>query len=70
MKDMLKVRMYSTKEFAEIVGMAQYTARRYAELGKLPFIKLGGTWKMSEENLKKYLNGELQGNAKTGANEQ
>ena len=38
--------------------MSHRTLLQYVKDGKIKVVKIGGKWKISEENLKKFINGE------------
>jgi len=52
------LRLYSLTEIEPIVGVSHRTLMRYVYDGKLKAVKIGGKWKVSEEALKKFINGE------------
>lgn len=54
--DNLKV--YTLTEIEPILGVTHRTLLNYVKQGKIKAIKLGGKWKITEDNLKKFLNGE------------
>lgn len=58
MREVLGVKLYSTEETAELLGITERTVRTYIKAGKLRAQKVAGTWEISEENLKRFLNGE------------
>ena len=41
-----------------MLGITVYTLRNYIKKGKLKAAKIGVCWKVSEENLKKFVNGD------------
>lgn len=50
-------KLYTKKEVAEILGITERTVWNYIKAGKIKASKIGGKWKVTEENLKKYVNG-------------
>jgi len=53
------MKMYTVKEVAEILGFCEETIRRKINAGKIKAIKTGKNFKISDENLKEYVeNGE------------
>ena len=56
---MLEVKMYSVKDMAVILEVTQRTIFTYIKEGKLKgAVKIGGKWKISEENLRDFLQGK------------
>lgn len=51
-------RLYSLTELEEILGVTHRTLLDYVKQGKLKARKIGGKWKVTEENLKLFINGE------------
>ena len=45
--------MYTVKELAEILKVHQQTIFKALERGKIKGIKLGGAWRISEEELER-----------------
>lgn len=52
---MSELRMYSTSEFADIMGVTHRTAWQYVKDGKVKAMKIGNAWKISEEHLKEFM---------------
>lgn len=52
------IRLYTLTELEPILGVTHRTLQSYIKDGRLKGIKLGGKWKVTEENLQKFLNGE------------
>lgn len=52
------LRQYSLTELEGVVGVSHRTLMRYVKDGKLKAVKIGGKWRVSEANLKAFLNGE------------
>lgn len=52
------IRLYTLAEIEPIIGVTHRTLLTYIKDGRLKGIKVGGKWKVSEENLKKFINGE------------
>lgn len=57
-KKLDEIRLYSLTELEPILGVTHRTLLSYVKDGRLKCIKVGGKWKITEENLKRYLNGE------------
>ena len=51
-------RLYTLTELEEILGVSHRTLLDYVKSGKLKARKIGGKWKVTEENLKLFINGE------------
>lgn len=52
------IRLYSLTEIEPILGVTHRTLQTYIKEGRLRGVKVGGKWKVSEENLKRFINGE------------
>ena len=52
--------VYTLTELEPILGVTHRTLLTYVKSGKLKAVKIGGKYKVSEENLKKFINGEEQ----------
>lgn len=50
--------LYTLTEIEPVLGVTHRTLLQYVKDGKLQAVKIGGKWKVSEENLKKFINGE------------
>lgn len=50
--------VYTLTELEPILGVTHRTLLTYVSNGKLKAVKIGGKWKVSEDNLKKFINGE------------
>ena len=54
-----ELKVYSLTEIEPILGVTHRTLLSYIKDGKLKgAVKIGGKWKISEENLTKFINGE------------
>ena len=51
----IKKEFYSTKELAELLGLAQRTIYRYIDSGDLRAIKIGDQWRISRSDLDTFL---------------
>lgn len=51
-------RLYTLTEIEPILGVSHRTLLDYVKMGKIKAVKIGGKWKVSEENLKAFINGE------------
>lgn len=50
--------LYTLTELEPILGVTHRTLLSYVKSGKLKAIKIGGKWKVSKDNLQKFINGE------------
>lgn len=50
--------LYTLTELESVLGVTHRTLQTYIKDGRLKGVKIGGKWKVSEENLKKFINGE------------
>lgn len=53
-----ELRMYSLTELEDVLGVSHRTLLSYVKDKKIAAVKIGGKWKVSEENLRKFTNGE------------
>lgn len=51
-------RVYTLTELEPVLGITHRTLLQYVKDGKLKAVKIGGKWKVSEGNLKTFINGE------------
>lgn len=51
-------RLYTLTEVEPILGVSHRTLLDYVKTGKIKAVKIGGKWKVSEENLKTFINGD------------
>lgn len=51
-------KMYTLPELEEMLTISNRTLLTYIKEGKLKAVKIGGKWLISEDNLKKFLNGD------------
>lgn len=52
------IRLYTLTELEPVLGVTHRTLQSYIKDGRLKGVKIGGKWKVSEEVLRKYINGE------------
>ncbi|MBQ7102826.1 MAG: helix-turn-helix domain-containing protein [Anaerotignum sp.] len=52
------IKVYTLQEIEPILGVSYRTLLQYVNSGRLKGVKIGKNWKISEENLKKFINGE------------
>lgn len=50
-------RVYTLSELEPILGVTHRTLLRYITDGKLKGVKIGGRWKVSQDNLRAFING-------------
>ena len=55
-----ELKVYSLTEIEPILGVTHRTLLTYIKDGRLKGVKIGGKWKVSGENLRKFINGEEQ----------
>lgn len=53
-----ELKVYSLTEIEPILGVTHRTLLSYIKDGRLKGVKIGGKWKVSGENLRKFINGE------------
>lgn len=51
-------KVYSLTEIEPVLGVTHRTLLQYVKDGKLKAVKIGGKWKISEENLRAFINGK------------
>lgn len=56
--DLESLRVYTLTEIEPILGVTHRTLLTYVKDGRLKGVKIGGKWKVSGENLRKFINGE------------
>ncbi len=52
------LRLYSLEELSQLIGVTHRTMWNYVKEGKIKATKIGGAWKVTEENYKRFVNGE------------
>ena len=57
-KRLENIRLYTLTGLEPILGVTHRTLQTYIKEGRLRGVKVGGKWKVSEENLMRFLNGE------------
>jgi excisionase family DNA binding protein len=53
-----RLTMYSLTELEPILGVTHRTLLQYVNTGKLPAKKIGGKWRVTAENLEKFVNSD------------
>lgn len=57
-KNVSDIKLYTLEELTDMLNVTVYTLRNYVKSGKLKAAKIGGKWRVSEDNLKKFINGD------------
>lgn len=57
-KELEELKAYTLTEIEPILGVTHRTLLTYIKDGRLKGVKIGGKWKVSGENLRKFINGE------------
>lgn len=57
-KELEELKVYTLTEIEPILGVTHRTLLTYIKDGRLKGVKIGGKWKVSGENLRKFINGE------------
>lgn len=57
-KELEALKVYTLTEIEPILGVTHRTLLTYIKDGRLKGVKIGGKWKVSGENLRKFINGE------------
>jgi len=52
------LKVYTLTEIEGTLGVTHRTLLNYVKSGRLKAVKIGGKWKITAENLAKFLNGE------------
>ena len=55
------IRIYSVKDLHEALGVNERTIRDWFNKGRLQGVKIGIEWHITEENLRRFLSGEVGG---------
>lgn len=56
--DLEALKVYNLTELEPVLGVTHRTLLNYIKNGRLKGVKIGGKWKVSGENLRKFINGE------------
>lgn len=54
------LRLYTLTELEPIIGVSHLTLLRWVKDGKLKATKIGRKWRVTEETLRAFVNGEAQ----------
>lgn len=49
--------LYTLKELAQLLEVTERTLHTYIKDGKIKGVKIGGKWKVTEENLQRFISG-------------
>lgn len=55
---MTEIKTYTVKEIQGILNVSYGTVLNYIKKGKLKAVTIGGKFRISEENLRKFVNGD------------
>lgn len=58
--NLTNIKLYTLTDLEPVLGVTHRTLLTYVKSKKLKAVKVGGKWKVTEENLKAFLNGETQ----------
>ena len=58
MDEVTLIRLYNADEAAKAMNISERTVKQYIRDGKLSAQKVGGRWMVSEENIKRFLDGK------------
>jgi len=58
MAEMAAFKVFPLKEVAPTLGVSYRTLLQYVKDRRLRAVKIGGRWKVSEENLRRFINGD------------
>ena len=53
---MADIKLYTLPEVGKIIRLSRRTLYNYLKSGELQAVKIGGTWRVSEESLQKFIN--------------
>lgn len=52
------IRLYRLSELEPVLGVKSRTIQSYIKAGSLKGVKIGGSWRVSETELRRFINGE------------
>ena len=58
LQSLADIKLYTLTEIEPILGVTHRTLLEYVNKKRLKAVKIGGKWKVSEENLRAFINGE------------
>ncbi|MBA7552227.1 hypothetical protein ES705_44785 [subsurface metagenome] len=50
-----KIKFYLTEELSDILGLSEWSIRKYIHSGRIHAIKIGSAWHISNESLSEFL---------------
>lgn len=53
------IKLYTLTELEDVLGVTHRTLLSYVKGKRLKAVKIGGKWKVTEENLKRFINGDM-----------
>ena len=56
--DVEQIRLYDLKELETLLGVSGRSLLTYIKEGKLKAVRIGRKWRVSSENVRKFINGE------------
>ncbi len=59
-KPLEEIKLYTLPQVQKITGVSYRTLQNYVKDGRIKAAKIGGKWKVTEENLRAFLNGAEQ----------
>ena len=59
-KPLEEIKLYTLPEVSKITGVAYRTLQNYVKDGKIKAVKIGNKWRVTEDNLRAFLNGTHQ----------
>lgn len=57
MESLSSFQVYTLTELEPVLGVTHRTLLQYVKDGKLRAVKIGGKWRVSEDNLRRFING-------------
>lgn len=52
------IRLYTLSELEPVLGVTHRTLQNYIKAGRLKGVKIGGKWKVTEDELKRFISGD------------
>ena len=59
-KPLEEIKLYALPEVSKITGVSYRTLQNYVKDGKIKAVKIGGKWRVTEENIRAFLTGTEQ----------
>lgn len=54
------LKLYNVDELSKLLEVTKRTIHNYIKDGKIKGVKIGGQWKFTEENIRKFVNGDTK----------